>query len=102
MTVERRYAFTRVDKGDYLLPSNDGKVLWRLRTYTDGPSGGLDWPRDRTVWGIWKWRYQLGSSGAVDPDAWEQWEEWDLGMYETRAAAVESALTYGERSHATS
>jgi len=46
MTTARKYVMTRIDKGDYLLPSNDGETLWRIRQYMDGPSWGLlDWPR---------------------------------------------------------
>ena len=37
-TVARKYALTKIDPGDYLLPSNDATVLYRIRKYTDGPS----------------------------------------------------------------
>lgn len=46
-TTERKYAMTRIATGDYLLPSNDARTIWRIERYTDGPSLGLDWPR---VW----------------------------------------------------
>jgi hypothetical protein len=97
MSVERKYVLTKIGKGDYLLPSNDGRTLWRLRTYEDGPSHGLDWPRDLTFWGIWKWNLPMttdagpGSLDTVDPDEWDRWEYVD-GAYETRAQAIEAAL----------
>ena len=51
--TRRKYAMTRIEAGDYLLPSNDAKRLYRLTSYTDGPTYGLvDWPRDRVVWAV--------------------------------------------------
>lgn len=74
--------------GDHLLPSNDGKTLWRFMRYEDGPSHGLDWPRDRDLWGAWKW---MGSLERVDLDDWDRWHMIARG-YETRAEAIEEAL----------
>jgi hypothetical protein len=90
-TVTRKYALTKVEKGDYLLPSNDGRRVWRLRQYVDGPSGGItDWERDRTLWGCWLW---TGPLNAVDinPDASDRWEFWE-GNAETRAEVITIAL----------
>lgn len=89
--VERKYVLTRLRARDYLLPSNDGRTIWRLLTYEDGPGHGLevDWPRDRTFWGVWQW---TGPVECVDPDDWERWEAYDLGMYETRRDAIQAAL----------
>ncbi len=94
--IERKYALTRIEKGDYLWASNDAKTIWRLSTYTEGPSRGLvDWPRDRTVWGLWRWdgprREGLELNGE-DVDDWNYWEMWE-GMFETRTAAIEAAMT---------
>lgn len=90
---ERKYVLTRIAKGDYLLPSNDGRTLWRLRIYEDGPTHGLeDWPRDRTFWGLWKLTSHF--DGTLDPDTlddWGRWEPWDEYL-PTRAAAIKSAL----------
>lgn len=93
---ERKYAMTKIDAGDYLLPANDGETLWRLKTYTEGPSSGLDWPRDREVWGLWKWRPSAVARvhGRVDPDDWEDWEFWE-GLCETRQEAIDAALKAG-------
>lgn len=89
-TIERKYAFAKGGgPGDWLLPGNDGKTLWRLRKYEDGPSTGVDsMSRDREFWGVWKW---------IGPDkqwnlAEENWDAWDLSMYEKREEAVQAAL----------
>jgi hypothetical protein len=93
-TIARKYVLTKIAKGDYLLPSNDGGTLWRIRSYEDGPSYGLeDWPRDLTLWGIWKWDTPVtgASLASVDPDAWDRWECYDTS-YESRAQAIRSVL----------
>lgn len=92
--VERRYVLTRLGAGDYLLPSNDGRTLWRIRRYTEGPSTGLDWPRDREVWGIWRWVHRIEGGGQgqfLDPDDNDSWE-FREGMCETRSEAIDAAL----------
>lgn len=92
MMPDRKYAMTKIGKGDYLLPSNDGKTIWRIRRYTDGPSGGLDWDADRDLWGIWRW---LGSSlTAFNGACVDDWSQWDFmeGFHDTRKEAVDAAL----------
>jgi hypothetical protein len=94
VSSERKYVMTRVGRGDYLLPGNDGTTLWRLRTYEDGPSHGLDWPRDLTFWGIWKWDRSLVADSdldTVDPGDWDRWEHVE-GQYESRREAIDAAL----------
>jgi hypothetical protein len=87
--IRRKYALTKIACGDYLLPSNDGQTIWRLCTYEDGPSHGLEeWPRDVTLWGVWKW---TGAGDAVDPGDWGQWDMWE-GTLQTRAEAIHAAL----------
>ena len=94
-TVERKYALTKLKPGDYLLPSNDGKTIWRIARYTEGPSTGIDsWPRDREVWGIWKWA-ATERLPYVDTRRWDAWEMVD-SMYHTRAQAIAVAL-YGTK-----
>ena len=88
MRPERKYVLTRVKRGDYLLPSNDGQTIWRIATYTDGPSNGLDIPKDREFWGIWKW---TGHGLAVDVEDWDQWEMHG-STCETRREAIDGAL----------
>lgn len=89
--AERKYALTKIAPGDYLLPSNDAQALWRIARYTDGPSNGLDWPRDREVWGLWRWNMPMGQSGYVDTGSWDHWEMVDGPLY-TRAEAITEAL----------
>ena len=94
--TERKYALTRIEAGDYLLPSNDGRTLWRLSTYADGPSYGLvvDWKADRKFWGVWKFDgYFDGSFYPEDMLDWERWEMMD-GSCATRQEAVKAALGY--------
>lgn len=93
MSIERKYAFTRLAQGDYLFPSNDGRTLWRVRRYVEGPSAGLDWPRDKMVWGVWKWleRIDLKGSSYIDPDDDSRWE-FTEGFHDTRKESIARAL----------
>lgn len=86
--TQRKYVLTRIAAGDYLLPSNDGKKLYRLQKQIEGPSSGLDWPADKEVWGIFEW------TGPLDEIDIENWDRWDFyeGMHKTRRAAVDAAL----------
>lgn len=89
-TAERKYALTKVKPGDYLLPSNDAKMIWRIARYTDGPTTGLmDWSRDREVWGVWRWE---GEPTYVDTGSWNRWEM-VLGPLFTRAEAIRKVMT---------
>jgi hypothetical protein len=93
--TERKYALTKVASGDYLLPSNDGKSLWRIRVYTEGPSSGLeDWPADRDVWGVWKWTEMVCPGSYADTENESEWDFWE-GLYETRKSAINAALKAG-------
>jgi hypothetical protein len=93
MAVERKYVLTKIAPGDYLLPSNDGKTIWRIHRYTDGPSLGLeDWPRDKEVWGLWRWHKPVEDAGAaVDIENWGRWEFWE-GPHMKRTEAVDAAI----------
>jgi hypothetical protein len=93
-TVERRYALTRVRAGDYLLPSNDGKTIWRIKAYDE--DGSAQYQDERGwhpilghFWAVW--RYVGRSVERLDPDDWTDWEQWD-SSYRTRAEAVRCAL----------
>jgi hypothetical protein len=88
--IRRKYALTKIKRGDYLLPSNDGRTIWRLCAYEDGIEQGLDHDLG-TVWGVWKW---TGSGTTVDPEDWGAWEMWE-GSLRTRAEAIQAALRMG-------
>lgn len=98
MTVERRYALTKIEAGDYMLVGNDGQTLWRVRSYMDGPSLGLDdWPRDRVVWQVHRWPRPFDEIGeGEDLAGYEHWE-YEAGVLATRAEAIDYALEQGER-----
>lgn len=88
MTVERKYVMTRLGRGDYLLPSNDGRRLFRVAVYEDGPSHGLaEWRADRTVWGVWVWQ-----GGETVDVSWDL--DWSMisGGFKTRREATDWAL----------
>lgn len=88
--AERKYVLTRIKAGDYLLPSNDGRTIWRLSQYEDGPSHGLDWPKDRQVWGCWRW---VGGTIRPGIDV-EDWSSWEMvaSTLATRKEAISEAL----------
>lgn len=88
---KRKYALTKVKAQDYLLPSNDAKTIWRLTTYMEGPSSGVEhMERDETFWGVWKWTGREGLDG-FSPDDWAHWE-FHEGWHATRAEAINAAL----------
>lgn len=93
MTVERKYAMTKIEKGDWLLPSNDGKTVWRIRICTElAPSPDGHGDREVDHWEIWRW---LGSTltafAGGDVEDWSQWDFYE-GYHKTRKDAVDSAL----------
>jgi hypothetical protein len=89
-----KYALTKVGAGDYLLPSNDAQNIWRIHRYTDGPSNGLDLPRDRELWGVWRWTGRVGPGTYVDTGSWDRWEL-RSDTYDTRRDAITAALVDG-------
>jgi hypothetical protein len=94
--VERRYALTKARPGDYLLLSNDGRTMWRLTRYQDGPSYGLDdWPRDRWFWQAARWPEPITPetklSKQYDIGDLSRWYVTDQ-MLATREEAIQCAL----------
>jgi len=86
-TIERRYALTKVAPGDYLLPSNDGRTIWRIARYDERPNWRL--------WGLWRWRNEGADVFAyIDTADWDRWEMVDARS-ETRAEAIREALRIG-------
>jgi hypothetical protein len=90
----------RLGKGDYLLPSQDAKTLWRIATYEDGPSHGImDWPRDLILWGLWKWNGEMPTvdqiAANLEEGVWtDRWLFWE-GGHRTRSEAIESVVARG-------
>lgn len=95
MSVERRYRMTRVRAGCYLLPSNDGETIYRIESYIDGPSMGIEeWPRDIKLWGYWKWigpKNPWNMHPDDDPLDYRYWDQ-APGIFNTRREAIEAAL----------
>jgi hypothetical protein len=68
---ERRFQMTRLRAGDYLLPDNDGRTLWRIARYEER-DGSLT-RGDGTVvngdfWALWRCRWCLDE---LDPETFE-------------------------------
>jgi len=92
--VERKYALIRIESGDYLLPDNDGKRIWRIARYEDGKSHGLiDWDHDEMFWGWWRWADGIYTPQTADDPT--DWGYWDMvgGFCGTRRDAIQNALT---------
>jgi len=91
----RKHALHKLAAGDYLLLSNDGRTLWRVQRYTDGPSAGLaDWPRDLTFWRVLRWPRVLSKDAKLDEydlDDLSRWHE-VTSMLRTRRDAIDATL----------
>lgn len=97
---ERKHALRKLGVGDYLLLSNDGRTLWRLSRYQDGPSYGLeDMPRDRWFWRVFVCRSPFAKDTLPDQyDLGDRslWRE-EATMLSTRREAIDCALGWGAR-----
>lgn len=101
---QRRYALTKLNKGDYLLPGNDAKSVWRISQYEE--DGSLERGDDGTVvigtfWQVARLadpvllsRVILGNIDHDDMELLDGWSVWEIadGPLSTRKAAIESAL----------
>lgn len=94
-TIERRYSLVKIRAGDYVFHGNDGKTLYRVLNYVEGPSSGLmDWPRDRWVWAAYKYGRPTIPNAATfreDLELHRHWHEVSY-MHDTRHDAIQSAL----------
>jgi len=88
--VERIYALTRVTAGDYIVPSNDGRTLWRVyRYYEDGSASyGDDTPLRGWFWSVASYA-ELFPVERLPLDFLE-WEHWET--HETLLASRKDAL----------
>lgn len=91
--ADRKYALIRIEAGDYLLPSNDGKVLWRIMRGEEDDGTG----RFYSVWQVWRWVHSPATTRACDLGDWEQWEMAD-SFSRTRQNAINNAMRMGEAS----
>lgn len=103
----RKYRMTRITSGDYLLPSNDLRTLWRIFRYTEhGDASWVDSDGDEhVIRGEW-WacaRYERRFHGKLDivqdPDFFEwgsHWLHWS-GPFATRQEAVDEAIRASEK-----
>lgn len=103
MKTERKYALIRVAAGDYLLPSNDLKTLWRIRSYREyGDAYWVDVDgKEHVVKGIF-WeasRYFDGPMAAVDDDDLLDRDRWQSysDSHRTRQEAIDEALRREEK-----
>lgn len=103
--ITRKYTMTRLGKGDYLLPSNDAKTLWRVYAYEEdgtatyqteftpgkGPTGPEYVLRGR-FWALA--RRPMPDMGFFVSDLfeWDDWEFW-AGPLQTREQAIRYALS---------
>lgn len=85
--TERKYPLSKIAAGDYVLPSNDGRALWRVSRYR------VDDRRSVDRWLIQRWigGGNLEAIARSDLLDWNLWETWDT-EYETRAEAIDAAL----------
>lgn len=80
---DRVYTMTKVGPGDYLLPGNDGRRLYRIARYQE---------EGRRPWGVWEWDGPVGPGAYLDT-SWTdtRWRMVD-SEHETRASAVREVV----------
>lgn len=87
---ERRWSLTKIEPGDYLLPSNHDQgdpalTIYRIAKYDESTG--------RVAWGAWAWSGDLAE--YVDTGSWDRWRM-VAGPLDTRQAAIDAALSIGE------
>ena len=100
-TVERKYQLTRITAGDYLLPSNDARTLYRIASYVEDGSLSYTGPGGReqvvrgTYWSVARWHTGLPTDADVQSDEFLSWgPQWVNveTLLPTRSAAIKAAL----------
>lgn len=95
MQSERKHTLHRIKSGDYLLPSNDRSIIWRITRYTE--EGTVEvWRKDGskgwlagTFWSLW--RYTGRHPDAINVNEWNDFEQWD-SLLPTRQSAIDAAM----------
>jgi hypothetical protein len=97
--AERHFRMIRVASGDWILPGNDGKTLYRLQRYEE--SGDAFWTlrgvKQKKIVG-WFWAaYEYDRKIASDADLVDDMLEWDhwtcvASTMKTRKEAIESVV----------
>lgn len=83
--TERRYVLTKVWPGEYLLPSNDARTIWRLKNEDSGSDHG---------WAVYRWNGDVDLQAIAESIAdyeWDRWETCEYGLA-TRRDAIDAAL----------
>ena len=105
--MARKYAATRIEAGDYLIPSNDATTIWRVNSYKDN-GVYIEWKSNdaglmhlggpaRTRWQAHRYKLtvaQLDALGDELPRDFLEWDQWqyDSGDYPTKAAAIKAVI----------
>jgi hypothetical protein len=85
--VERKYALTKIGEGDWLLPSNNAEIIWRIH-------------RPRLTGQTHAWQLhtipvlsfqRILDRNWEDPREWAHWD-YDSGGYRTRREAIDAAM----------
>jgi hypothetical protein len=99
--TNRKHALTKVTAGDYLLPSNDGRTLWRIvkSEETVPVESGHDITRDQTtktvlLWSTWRWTRSMPGLPIDANLVGLDWEDWELTeqWLPKRADAIKAVL----------
>lgn len=93
--TERRYALRKLETGDYVLPSNDLSILWRICA-VDEPTTASDLTSMERLWDLYRWRHpapivEEDVAESIIEDDWTEWECVGSG-FPTRAYAIEEAM----------
>jgi hypothetical protein len=83
--MQRTYAVTRVEAGDYLVPSNSGAWVFRVKSYKlDG----------KTQWTIHRYCLPVEKMSDDIPRDFLDWDQWEYeeGGFATKRAAIDAAV----------